>query len=529
MDRTASCRQRLWTALAALFVWPLLAGSPAVAVTVNFDAGSGQPPNYTESGITVAPVVGSENHVHLGDNDGNLSPDLMLHPGCCSTPYRFTYSGGAFSVAQLDFVLIGGTHTFTASSGAVESPGASGTVVFPSAGWNGITSFDWHDAGTQFSEQGVVDNLVFCPGDCSDGNGCTTDACDPGGASPDANGCTHTNNSLGCDDGLFCNGMDTCGGGSCSVHAGDPCTAGTECNDACNETADDCFDLSGTPCTADASACTDDECDGAGACVHPGLIDGSSCDDGNSCTDGDVCTSGTCAGTPTGQVCDDGNICTLDSCDPMGGCIFDPAGRDGFSCDDGNTCTQADACSNGMCQGFLAEADTDADGFCDRVENDAGCNINDSREIPPRSNTFAGAPGIGPGEGLTTWAAPGMERVPRTTDPSCTASGTCGPVGFCTVGKIWDPCLVNADCDQTADTCRLVVNYADVANLTFVFLKTTRGASATSATPVTPGCSRKIDFSLNPAKITNRIKIKTTGTIGGRPTRDADRFRIGNY
>jgi hypothetical protein len=38
-----------------------------------------------------------------------------------------------------------------------------------------------------------------------------------------------------CDDGLFCNGVDTCSGGSCG-HAGDPCSAG----EICNETADSC-------------------------------------------------------------------------------------------------------------------------------------------------------------------------------------------------------------------------------------------------------------------------------------------------
>jgi hypothetical protein len=88
---------------------------------------------------------------------------------------------------------------------------------------------------------------------------------------------------------------------------------------------------------------------------------------------------------------------------------------------------------------------------------------------------------------------------------------------------------VDADCDQPADTCRLVVNFAEVADLTFAFLKTTRTASATPATPATPGCSRKIDFTLDPSRTTNRIKIKTTGTIGGRRGRDADRFRIGNF
>ena len=40
-----------------------------------------------------------------------------------------------------------------------------------------------------------------------------------------------------CDDGLFCNGADTCNGTGCAatLHAGDPCTGGADCNATCNE------------------------------------------------------------------------------------------------------------------------------------------------------------------------------------------------------------------------------------------------------------------------------------------------------
>ena len=50
-----------------------------------------------------------------------------------------------------------------------------------------------------------------------DGNVCTNDVCN--GTS---NLCTHPNNTAPCSDGLFCNGADTCSGGACTVHAGDP-------------------------------------------------------------------------------------------------------------------------------------------------------------------------------------------------------------------------------------------------------------------------------------------------------------------
>src|SRR5262245_18485772 len=118
MERAISRRQRPWTALAALVAWPLLTGAPAGAVTVNFDAGSRIAFTDSENGITVASDVAGF-YVRLGDNDGNTSPDLANNPGSCSTPYRFTCSGGAFSVGKWDFNPISGTHTFTSSLGSV--------------------------------------------------------------------------------------------------------------------------------------------------------------------------------------------------------------------------------------------------------------------------------------------------------------------------------------------------------------------------------------------------------------------------
>src|SRR4029079_17829019 len=96
---------------------------------------------------------------------------------------------------------------------------------------------------------------LFCNGNdtCSSG-ACTTHAGDPcPGADGDGN-CAETCNEASdncaaadadassCDDGLFCTGADTCTGGSCSTHAGDPCAGGAECADSCDEAQDSCFD-----------------------------------------------------------------------------------------------------------------------------------------------------------------------------------------------------------------------------------------------------------------------------------------------
>ena len=523
--------------LLALLGCLLLPSRRASAVTVTFDAvtcpPSSPPPNcvqsnYTESGMTVVSAQ-PDGHIHVGDNDGNGSPDVMLHATGNSTPYRFTYSGGAFSLSRFSFVLLGGTHTFTSSSGASVTPAGSGTVTFPAAGWTGITSFTWDDAGTSFSQQGIMDNLEFCPVDCEDGEPCTDDFCDPSNPGADANGCVHQANNNACDDGLFCNGTDTCSAGSCSVHSGDPCANGTECADSCNEAANNCFDLAGAPCTPDTNTCTDDECNGSGTCVHPTRMDGDSCDDGNSCTDNDTCGGGTCSGTPRQVNCDDGNPCTLDGCDPQGGCTHDAGARDGFVCDDSNPCTMQDICQSGVCRGALVEADTDGDGFCDRIENEAGCNPQDPFEIPARPNAYAGAPGNARGEGLIAWAVPTAQLVPITSDPTCAPVGICGPVGFCTAGRIWDPCAQNSDCDPAPNVCRLVANYATVADITFLLQRNSSGTSVSSFMPATMGCSRKVDFTIDPSRLVSRVKIKVKGTIGGRRSRDTDRFKFLNF
>lgn len=102
---------------------------------------------------------------------------------------------------------------------------------------------------------------------CRTGNG----VCDP------AEACTGSSavcpadqvatDGTACDDGLFCNGTDSCGSGTCGAHTGNPCTG--ECTATCVEGDDSCADPEGTPCgNTDSNLCTADRCDGAGTCTH---------------------------------------------------------------------------------------------------------------------------------------------------------------------------------------------------------------------------------------------------------------------
>ncbi len=156
----------------------------------------------------------------------------------------------------------------------------------------------------------------------SDDNDCTDDECDGLGV------CAHVPNTDPCDDSLFCNGEDSCGGGGCSFHNGDPCAGGEECSQACDEDGDQCVVPTGIPCTDDSNPCTDDLCM-EGGCVHEFI---SGCE---------VCTQD--------ADCDDSNACTVDACEVDGctnvaasGCV--PCALDG-DCDDGDACT-VDRCAD---------------------------------------------------------------------------------------------------------------------------------------------------------------------------------------
>src|SRR5205085_1204232 len=156
------------------------------------------------------------------------------------------------------------------------------------------------------------------PRDCSDTNACTTDACD------EANDiCTHANNTLPCDDGLFCTAVDACKDGVC---------AGTARN------------------CSDTSPCTDDSCnETTDACVHANNT--TPCDDAAFCNGADTCSGGTCS-IHAGNPCPgpDGDSNCGESCnEALGNCSA--ADPNSSACDDGDACTESDVCTSGACAG----------------------------------------------------------------------------------------------------------------------------------------------------------------------------------
>jgi nitrous oxidase accessory protein NosD len=243
------------------------------------------------------------------------------------------------------------------------------------------------------------------------------------------------------------------------------------------------------------------------------------CQNGLVCDGAETCSAGACqAGSPvicTPTQCEASSLCQ----EPSGMCVTTPK-PNGVLCNDGAACTVGDTCQGGVCTPGPG-ADTDNDGDCDDQEAACGCNGMDGSEVCILPNRLVGLPGSGVGEVLLNWHTPIVRKVPVATDPSCATAGVCS-AGRCTAGQINDICTVNADCNLPASTCRIIVNYADTADLTLDFARVNRTSVAGLFTPPAPGCSRKVDVPLDGSRISNRLRLKATGTIDNRTRRDRD-------
>jgi cysteine-rich repeat protein len=239
--------------------------------------------------------------------------------------------------------------------------------------------------------------------DCSDGNLCTDDLCNP------AQGCLNVANTVPCDDGDACTTSDLCADGTCAGGPAPNCDDGNPCTDdaclpasgcahtdnlalcddqnACTQldvcASGDCLGTEPLDCDDD-NVCTTDSCDPATGCVH--ALNTAPCDDGDPCTTGDHCDLGACVSSG-GFSCDDGNPCTDDACDAVDGCVHTPADG-GAACDDGNPCTTGDHCDAGLCVAAgIPDCDDDdvcttdlcnpASGGCIHVLNQSPCDDGD--------------------------------------------------------------------------------------------------------------------------------------------------------
>jgi len=118
---------------------------------------------------------------------------------------------------------------------------------------------------------------------------------------------------VACDDGLFCTGVDTCSGGTCSRHAGSPCVDnGLFCDgvESCDEATRHCVS-SGNPCPDDGNPCNGPETcsESTKQCQHKGLPND--------------CGTSVCGASPTG--CFTCGVCSADQICARGRCGCTPS------------------------------------------------------------------------------------------------------------------------------------------------------------------------------------------------------------
>lgn len=223
------------------------------------------------------------------------------------------------------------------------------------AGQDGAIVLDGGDGGEPV-DGGPIDGGPPPPcttaADCDDGNPCTDDTCEP-------TGCVRTPNTAACDDGLFCNGLDTCSGGTCAAHVGSPC-AGLMCDEAgarcvgCTTRAD---------CMAD-SVGSWSACSFSGTCAESGTQTRTTrtwaCVE-SSCVPADDTETQACSRSTAGDPC------AARSCAAWGSC----GGFDG-ACDESGT--ESRACSEGVCAGgsCTTVGDTETRG-CSRSTTGTEC------------------------------------------------------------------------------------------------------------------------------------------------------------
>jgi hypothetical protein len=245
------------------------------------------------------------------------------------------------------------------------------------------------------------DDLVCFNGACREG--CTIDA--------------------DCDDGLLCNGVETCD----SIT--NQCQAGTGPGD-------------GTQCGGDTDVCINEVCESV-QCV----TDGHCPDDGNVCTGAPSCggdyTCQTGANVDNGTVCGAGDVCFDGTC--REGCTTDA------ECDDGLVCNGTETCDLGTftCQSGTAPGDGTQCGataldiclgdVCDTVE------CTEDMHCPDDGNVCTGAPSCG---GDYTCQA-------GANEPN---GSVCGSELVCFDGTCREGCTTDAECDDGlvcngAETC----------------------------------------------------------------------------
>ena len=303
-------------------------------------------------------------------------------------------------------------------------------------------------------------SCCFADADCDDGNSCTTDTCVESGTST-----VCENTPVQCDDGLFCNGEETClNGQGCvitpgsgpSLDDGIACTVGF-CDEASDQVVhfpNDDLCLGGTFCAGDANCDVNAGCQYTGGPTPPDdgiectihvcdeesqgfLVDVNHalCDDGKECNGLEQCDhKDGCVAGEAPEALDDGIDCTVDSCDDQSNnTVHLP---DSTLCDDGLVCT-IDVC--------------DVETGCLNTLQPGFCLINGVCYTPGTTDPNNGCQHCDPVVSTTSWSPkPAGEEVCDGQDNDCDGLTDEDLNG----DPLVQPCT-NACGDQGQETCTI--------------------------------------------------------------------------
>jgi hypothetical protein len=232
-----------------------------------------------------------------------------------------------------------------------------------------------------------------------------------------------------CDDGLFCNGPETCVAQLCQPGT-DPCP-GQDCDEV-GDTCITCDDDGTCELGEDCHGCPGDCPMGGGAVCGNGVCETA---DGEDCVSCPADCSGRLSGKPSQR------YCCGDGSAPYGVTCDDPRCTDG-----GSTCTSepgaASCCGDGTCEGledsYNCAIDCGEPGYC----GDGTCDPDEDACDCPQD---CGAPPL-----VETDCADGLDDDCDSSidcaDPDCAADPACAclPRG--------DPCAADGDC--CSNKCR---------------------------------------------------------------------------
>jgi hypothetical protein len=289
------------------------------------------------------------------------------------------------------------------------------------------------------------------PPTCADAFACTTDTCS---AATDA--CAHTPVNALCNDGQYCDGVETCSAAlGCLPGTAPNCNDGLACSDdTCVEATDSCDHNFNAANCGSGMVCTASGCQTGQACTGPTA---SVCNDGQYCNGVETCSSststpGTCQ-AGTAPSCNDGAACTTDLCsNAIGACTHSAWDQDGDSYPDancfgiGNDCNDANPAIHpgvpDLCDGI--------DRNCDEIVNHGLLGDGASCTTPSMCCDGACSGNICTLPSTTC----------RRTQAVCTTSADCCS-GRCAVGvdgarrcQVFGGCSIGGEaCATAADCC----------------------------------------------------------------------------